>query len=243
MRALFICEDDLSKLFWGAVHDLIDIIPDLDSKLDQILGVTRDIQRNFPADQAGTIDRRTSKELYALSRYFQPRIVCEVGTYIGRSALIVSSGAGGTVTELHTCDYSFDQFILPPDIEGDYVARSALHYYPKTGSTQMFDQMIPRMKGLVDFFFIDGRLNSDDVMRIAELMSKDAVIVLDDFEGVEKGVINAVALATELKNYVLIRPSLSLTSSGRQLLGKTALMLPANLLRITRQQRQPFGSF
>ena len=37
-------------------------------------------------------------------------------------------------------------------------------------------------------------------------MAEDCIIVLDDFEGVEKGVVNAMMLRGVLKNYILLEP-------------------------------------
>lgn len=51
-------------------------------------------------------------------------------------------------------------------------------------------QMLTSLSGLFDFAFIDGGLNESDLNRLAELLTDDAIMVLDDFEGMEKGVAN-----------------------------------------------------
>ena len=46
----------------------------------------------------------------------------------------------------------------------------------------------------IDFCFIDGRISNEDCALFEKVFTEDAVIVIDDFEGVEKGVINVMML-------------------------------------------------
>jgi hypothetical protein len=48
---------------------------------------------------------------------------------------------------------------------------------------------------MVDAFMIDGRLSDMDVSLMSELSGEQFVIFLDDFEGVEKGVINCLSIS------------------------------------------------
>jgi hypothetical protein len=178
--------------------------------------------------------------LFAIAKYFAPISVCEVGTYIGRSTLCIAEGAGSSLKEINTCDFSFDTFNLSADNLAIHTNFSKIKYHPKTSSTEMLKIFLEKNSNQkVDFFFIDGRLSKDDLNYISELKSDDAVFILDDFEGVEKGVANSLLLSQHFKGYVLIRPSITFVN-GSFSIGKIALLVPIKLFRITRQQLVPY---
>ena len=77
--------------------------------------------------------------------------------------------------------------------------------------------------------YIDGRLQPDDVGLLKRLLTPHAVIALDDFEGLEKGVWNAQQL--DLSNRVLVYPPESVP--GAQDDSSLALILPG--LKFTAQ--------
>ena len=54
----------------------------------------------------------------------------------------------------------------------------------------------------LDFVFLDGRIAAGDATYLLEIMSPKAVIVLDDYEGVEKGVANAMLFANSKRIFV-----------------------------------------
>ena len=87
----------------------------------------------------------------------------------------------------------------------------------------------------VDMLFIDGRLAQEDLGMLSSLMSEDCIIVLDDFEGVEKGVVNAMMLRGVLKNYILLEPMVDRNGVVLNL----AIMVPSSLLSLSRQQSLP----
>jgi predicted O-methyltransferase YrrM len=240
MRSVYINEEIISKCFWEVIYQHIRYSPDIAVHSAEILETTRNIQTAFPYGLAGSIDRRAIEELIAIARYFSPRRACEVGTYIGRSALSIIAGSNDSLVEYNTCDYSFDQFQLPRKSVEQFSLRSKIKYYPKKSSTEMFESISSLVQSpSIDFFYIDGRLGSKDVGLIRQLMTEDAVFVLDDFEGVEKGVVNALTLSTQLKGLILVRPSSPLIGSG--FAGKTALLIPSTLLRVTKQQLFPYS--
>jgi hypothetical protein len=105
------------------------------------------------------------------------------------------------------------------------VTGGAIVQYPKKSSTDMFEDLL-KQKVKVDLFYIDGRLSPKDIRLILELMHNKTVFVLDDFEGVEKGVGNAMLLMQYLTGYALIYPRWN---------GKTAILIPATLLQFTAQ--------
>ena len=58
----------------------------------------------------------------------------------------------------------------------------------------------------IDFCFIDGRISNEDCALFEKVFTEDAVIVIDDFEGVEKGVINVMMLRNKFPGHVLLEP-------------------------------------
>ena len=44
-----------------------------------------------------------------MAKYFAPKTICEVGTYIGRSTLNMGLGGIRTVEKIYTCDGTFDR--------------------------------------------------------------------------------------------------------------------------------------
>jgi predicted O-methyltransferase YrrM len=146
------------------------------------------LQRRFLELGGGPycIDVKTGYWLFCLAHFYQPKTVCEIGTYRGRSASALAAGMGtGT---LWTCDKENDWLVeSPSDVE--------IRQHRKMTSTAM----LAEMKEPIDLFFFDGRIQVQDEPHIARLSHKHTVYVLDDFEGLEKGVHNAFKLVDETK--------------------------------------------
>ena len=77
-----------------------------------------------------------------------------------------------------------------------------------------------------DMLFIDGRLAAEDLRLLAALDPRSTIYVLDDFEGIEKGVENCIALRRAFPDLILIRPHIS---EGDRLLN-TAILLPPSII-------------
>jgi len=240
MNDIFLNEESISQLFWKNIKILI-LESNFKNSLENILYVTKNIRKNFPIGLAGTINTQSALELIAISRYFSPKLVCEVGTYIGRSSLCIVSGAQDNLKCLHTCDYTFDNFKLTKEIIDFDVNRSKINYYGKTSSIEMFRQLDSALENNIDLFFIDGRISVEDSIYIEKLKNKNTIFVLDDYEGTEKGVHNAFILRQQFKNLILIRPSIN-SLNGEIIYGKIALLVPINNFKITRQQFMPINA-
>ena len=170
----------------------------------------------------GSISHGDAQELYNLVRYFQPKVIAEVGTFIGRSTLSMAHGMkAGTI---YTCDASND---IPLPSPTGCASAVTIHQFPRQTATEMFKRLTEQ--GVkVDLFYIDGRLTKDDLPYLNSLMHDRTLFVFDDFEGIEKGVANVALLMSQLgAYYALVYPK------GRD--GKTALMLPRTLLELTNQ--------
>ena len=166
--------------------------------------------------KTGSISPIDAGELNAIVRYFGPATVVEVGTYIGNSTRAIVSGMSGGV--IYTCDAAND-IKLPP------IYGATIEQFPKTASTKMFEALVTR-KIQPDLFYIDGRLADEDAGLMAKL-NPGSIVVLDDFEGVEKGVVNAgLLLSNAFSNHLLVYPR-----SG----GKTAILMPIEMLHLTAQ--------
>lgn len=184
----------------------------LDHKLLKSLEELR-AQADYNTGSVGLLDLI---DLDGIVQHFQPTVVAEVGTFIGRStaAMALAMPKGGVI---HTCDAS-NAIALPelnPDVQ--------VVQYPRKSSTEMFESLVST-KVKVDLFYIDGRLSPKDTRLVWELAHDKTVIVLDDFEGVEKGVANAMGLLDQ--GHVLVYPRKG---------GKTAMILPGGLLMFTAQ--------
>jgi hypothetical protein len=88
----------------------------------------------------------------------------------------------------------------------------------------MFKDMAEKKVG-VDLLYLDGRLQQEDFQYFPQIIHDQTIFVFDDFEGTEKGVINAMML--DGANRLLIYPR-----EGR----KTALSLPYTLLQFVPQE-------
>jgi len=128
---------------------------------------------------------------------------------------------------IHTCDAA-------SDISLDQYASCNIVQYPKKMSTEMLQAITSK----VDMFFLDGRIVPEDVDLILGLSHNSSVIVLDDFEGTEKGVANFMALArlTQMGYTVFYPPdSNTLSKYGLFEYSNLAMIVPYNIIRFTNQ--------
>jgi len=195
----------LSRAIWDT---LFADLPDLPWH------VIEDLEKLDPARRTGSTNHASLMALWAVIRYFRPKTVAEVGTYIGKSTFVLSRlGA-----DVHTCDMTHD-FKLP-------IATKITQYH--TSSTEM----LAKLDGKIDLLHLDGRLQADDREHLARLCTPDTIITLDDFEGVEKGVWNAMQF--DLSKRILVYPPERVLTE-RYAVGDatTAIILPT--LRLTPQ--------
>jgi Predicted O-methyltransferase len=153
-------------------------------------------------------NRKVAYLLFCLAHYYEPKTVCEIGTYRGRSTTALALGMASG--QIWTCDKDVDwKFESPNEV------RINRHYTTST-------EMLKGIKEPIDLFFFDGRIQHDDVPQIKRLSHKHTVYVMDDFEGLEKGVHNALKLVDETK--VLI--------TGNE---RLAVVIPWHTVKLTHQ--------
>lgn len=225
----------LSEAFWNRVFDHAE--PRRRQVQDTIfseLGAL-DLLRSKAQYNTGSISTATQWVLYSLAYYWRPEIAAEVGTFIGKSAVAFAMGcdAAGLTAEIHTCDMS-NSIRIPSS------AVSILFQYQGLSSTRMFEEMLKDgYQGRVNLLHLDGRATQEDIPLMASLLSSDGLVVLDDFEGVEKGVANAFALRSMphfSKHILIYPPSVTLLRSyGLSDFSSTAILMPQSVIRLTAQ--------
>ena len=168
--------------------------------------------------KTGSLPLEDAIDLYLITKYFQPKVIAEVGTFIGVSTMVMDL-ATGTTAQIRTCDVSnrIDLDLYPEQAE-------LIEQYFHTPSHEMFADMA-KEELKADLIYLDGRLSQQDVEPLNKIIHDKTVFVLDDFEGTEKGVANAMML--ESPGRVLVYPR-----EGR----KTAMSIPMTLLQIVPQE-------
>jgi hypothetical protein len=191
-------------------------------------------ERRSQADyDTGSISTAAVWSIFSACLYFQPKMVAEVGTFIGKSTLAIASAMDlcrHEVFGVFTCDFS-------NNIGLNLGTRTPIMQFPKQPSTAMFSQMVK--DGIrCDILLIDGRLQEADLDLLPSVLHEQSVILLDDFEGTEKGCVNAMVLMQSLsKNHYLIYPPSRQALERRGLMdGCTlAMIVPRSLVAFTNQ--------
>ncbi len=211
MNPVQIGRQRFSNIFWGIVDEKVDDFP-----YETIEKIIWEQQRlRVDADyNTGSVPYDDAVELYKLAKFFQPKVIAEVGTFIGVSTRTMRLGASSA--DIYTCDVSNRIQVDSSDTK--------LHQYPKTPSTDMFKDLAEKKIG-VDLLYLDGRLQQDDFQYFPQIIHDQTIFVFDDFEGTEKGVVNAMML--DGANRLLIYPR-----EDR----KTAVSLPFTLLQFVPQE-------
>ena len=234
MNDLNISRLSFTDLFWKVVFSNGTVI--LDQAKACILSKHLHIEdlRKSAEYNTGSISLAAAVSLSLLSNYFRPKIIAEVGTFIGRSTYSIALGpflSGQEAPAIHTCDYSND---IP--INFDAILKNVVQY-PKKSSTEMFQALFDR-KFFPDIFLLDGRIEETDLTQLTKLRADNAVFILDDFEGTEKGVSNAFALTNFFKNKFLLAypPSKSfLCEYGLTDASTTAVLIPLTRIKFVNQ--------
>jgi hypothetical protein len=169
----------------------------------------------------------------SVTHYFKPKKIIEVGTFVGKSTLSMLRGmdfSGVTDPKIYTCDFSND-IKLPFGKDNEIVQ------FPRVSSTGMFEKL--HSEGVMcDLLALDGRLQPGDFTLLGSLLHQHSIILLDDFEGVEKGVINGSSLMQPLqKTHTLVYPPSQETLSRFGFFDDctSALIIPRTAFQLTSQ--------
>lgn len=203
-----------SEIFWNLVDEKVDEVPW--QGIEDMIANRQEHRRNAEYN-TGSLGVDDAAELYRLVKFFKPATIAEVGTFIGVSTTAMRM-ADRTVC-IDTCDISNN---IPNLFEH---TNGMVTYFPKTSSTEMFRQLAEEDDPGIDMVYLDGRLQQEDFKYFPKIIHDQTVFVFDDFEGIEKGVINAMML--EGPGRLLVYPR-----EGR----KTAVSIPVVLLQLSPQE-------
>lgn len=194
---------------------------------------TLDELREHADYNTGTLSLSASWCTFAIAEYFRPKTVVEVGTFIGRSTTAMAWGMQPHHADaiIYTCDGSND-ITLP--VFSRYTNSGRIKQYPKTMAREMFEELL-KSKVKADLAYLDGRLSPAEIRLLEEITAPGAVIVLDDFEGCEKGVANAMQLVKP--DSILVYPPERelLRSYGLRDACSTGLIVPGSRLQFVAQ--------
>ena len=209
MNPVLIGRKRLSDIVWGIIDEKVGDFP-----FEAVEKIIEDQQhlREQADYKTGSVPYDDAIELYKITKFFNPRHIAEVGTFIGVSTRTMMLACDPIY--IYTCDYSND---INLNDEG-------FVQYPKIPSHDMFADLASK-NVKVDLVYLDGRLSQNDVEPLSKIIHDDTVFVFDDFEGVEKGVVNAMMVESYAR--ALIYPR-----EGR----KTAFSIPFSLLQIVPQE-------
>jgi len=210
MNPIQIGRKRLSEIVWGIIDEKVGDYPY--ERIEKIVKDQRPLREQADYN-TGSVPYDDAVELYKVVKFFQPKVIAEVGTFIGVSTLTMNL-ATERLVDIYTCDNSNNINLNVPNI----------FQYRKGTSHEMFEDMANKSVK-VDLVYLDGRLGNDDVEPLGKIVHDKTVFVMDDFEGVEKGVANAMML--ESPGRVLIYPR-----EGR----KTAISIPFTLIQVLSQE-------
>jgi predicted O-methyltransferase YrrM len=181
----------------------------------------------------GSIGSSAIWALFSLCLFFKPKAVAEIGTFIGKStfsmacAMDIAYKEGGVI---YTCDYS-------NAIDLNFATKTLVSQFQMKSSTDMFTVLAAENRRC-DLILLDGRLQPADFKLLPDIIHPETLILLDDFEGVEKGVVNAMHLMNSLQNthYLIYPPSRDIMNSHGLTEGCTiGMIIPRKLVEHTNQ--------
>jgi len=230
MNTLNISTRRLSKIFWEIILSDTEELSTKKDELNNFLKKLNELRKNADYN-TGSISFSSAWCLYKLIRHFKPKRIIEIGTFIGKSTISMCQAQDDEdikEAEIFTCDFSND-ITLP------WNGKTKIYQFQKKSSTEM----LKKLTGSFDFCFFDGRLSEEDLMLLSNLITNETIIGLDDFEGMEKGVINLINLRRIpiLQKYILIYPPSEDMLKQYQFTSNalTGLLIPPGIINLVNQ--------
>ncbi len=227
---------DLSNIFWNTILENAFLKQktfqaEFFKKIDSLEELRKESDKN-----TGSISSSTSWMIFSTTLFFQPKIIMEVGSFIGKSTLSMGIATDfyseNNECQIYCCDHS-NKIHLP-----NY-CKANINQFHKTSSTEMLNSIPNDIK--FDLVHLDGWLQKEDFDTIKNHLHKKTIFVLDDFEGIEKGTVNYLNLVNNLiisrNSYRLIDPIKSEILNKFNLIEKTttAILLPMEYINFSNQ--------
>jgi predicted O-methyltransferase YrrM len=219
-----------SYVFWDSVLSNIDVHDGRRENLFFDLSKLEKLRKKADYN-TGSISNAAAWCIYCVVKYFAPQNIMEIGTFIGKSSWSMAKAQD----ENYTTNSYFVTCDLSNDITIPWVGKTKFKQFKKQSSTEMLksEQISP------DLVFMDGRIQTQDLVLFEKLINPKTIILLDDFEGVEKGVVNYMQLKKlkKLSSHFLVYPCERnrLEKIGETSHSTTAVLLPNNLIELVAQ--------
>lgn len=237
MNSFNINSDDLSEVFWKKILESTEskksfFFNDFIKKLEDLENLRKQSDYN-----TGSISHTSAWQLFSFVCFFKPKVILEVGTFIGKSTIAMALGADTYFNDHKTQIYSCDK---DNEISLPNISKTKIYQFHKTTSTQMLEEL-EKKKIFLDLIHLDGRLQQNDHEILKKITNENSVYLLDDFEGTEKGVWNLFNMQSSgliRRNYhILINPIKDLTKNSFNLNSKstTACLIPISKILLTAQ--------
>ena len=128
MNAIQIGRKRLSEIVWGIIDERVADYPF--EKIEKIVEGQQALRAQADYN-TGSLPVEDAFELYKVVKFFQPKVIAEVGTFIGISTLTMNL-AMERLVDIYTCDVSNNIDLDVPNI----------FQYPKKSSHEMFKDMV-----------------------------------------------------------------------------------------------------
>ncbi len=236
MHQINLNSNDITSILWNKILDnSFNLRQSYLSKFYEQIESLEKLRKDADYN-TGTITSSSALLLYSIVLYFKPSVIAEVGSFIGKSTFSMAFAAdtykNNYETIIHTCDNS-------NDIDFPNLTSTKIIQYKKKSSTEMFSALDKSIT--IDLIHIDGRLQKEDFPLIKNLLRDETIFVLDDFETVEKGVINYLNFINfkviDKSSYCLINLVPIDIKKKFNLYGKstTAFLIPYKFIKFTTQ--------
>lgn len=220
---------DIEKQYAAEMETVfIDLTKKIDDLRQTAIEKYPGIPRGPDELDSGTISVPDAKLLYLLVRYFKPKVIFEIGTWIGTSSMIMAEAMKKNNNDGHiyTCDAN--TFFAVDYLYQDVI--TTINAY----SDVALDSIPTDTK--VDFVFADGELTFATIKKLKPILHKDAIVSTHDFTlPAQKGVLNLLRMQlASFFSYSYILPqnidNQSYNSGALGMLTKNSSLMKQSLL-------------
>lgn len=236
MSSLFLSNKQISRVFFESLFGAV-CVEEGAEWIDLIFSHSPGVSKESGEMRTGSMSRRSALILWLLSKYFQPKVIVEVGTHIGRSTMALAGGSDCLV-RLFTCDAGVPAF---DPSWSDHELQKKLSFY-NCGSTKLFSSMV-KENIKADLFFFDGEIMPDDREFIKQLAHEKSVLIFDDCEGVTKGIENLIVSKSIFPDRIVLQDFQGLHSLQFDQSSTLAVSIPKTMIRLTEQQMLPLSMY